>query len=194
MPMSKLAVALVALVSLTMTAPAFAASPITEAFLANVRPNVEFLQRSSRIAADRAATPQTRDYARGEADEITRTSVALEVFSVSDHRFAVAAATVGTDGVLTGRSAHVDVPVEPAGLGQSANTRMPMGADELATLRTLSGKSFDDFYWTAQVDALSQLRADYRQYMSAGDDSALRDLARRELPKVEHQLLLLSKI
>ena len=51
--------------------PAAAASPATDAFVANVRPNVNYLDDSSRLALDKSKSPAVRALAHREAMEQT---------------------------------------------------------------------------------------------------------------------------
>ena len=171
--------------------PAMADPTITEAFLANVKPNVRFLEQSSKLALARSnatAGAALRAYAQGEATDAVKTAAAL------DDAQAVRVASMvpaSADDVTTGRSVAVD-PV--AGLGQAANGRSPMGQKDVDGLAKLSGRAFRDAFWLKQVDALSQLRADYEDYAANGDDAGLVAMARRRLPDVEHRLALLSKL
>lgn len=178
---------------MVVAAPAFAApaaSPMTEGFLANVKPNVAFLDRSSRLAADRTTDAAVRSYARAEASDAVRTAEILKGVAADARPTAVASADSAV--LMTGRSVAIDGPT--AGLGQSANGRQPLGDADLASLAKLNGRKFNDAFWVAQVDALSQLRADYQAYVDDGDDAALIALAKRELANVEGRLAALSKI
>ena len=56
---------------LALVAPAAAASSDTAAFVANVRPNVSFLDDSSRLALDTSRNPVVRSFAHREAMEQT---------------------------------------------------------------------------------------------------------------------------
>ena len=172
------AVAFAGLVALS-TGQASAASSITDAFLANVTPNLAFLDASSRIALDHAKAAAVQGYARGEMTETAAVAEALG-----------SRATVVADAgeVATGRSVAVE------GLGQAANGRAPLGRTDLDGLAKLSGRKFLDAYWLKQLDALSQLRADYQAYAARGDDPALVAMAQRELRNVENRLALLTKI
>ena len=165
------------------------ASPMTEAFLANVTPNVDFLDRSSRLAAERTGDAAVRSYARTEASDAVRVAELLKGVAPQG-RTAVASADSAV--LMTGRSVAVDGPT--GGLGQSANGRQPLGNAEVDTLAKLTGRKFNDAFWVAQVDALSQLRADYQAYIDDGDDAALIAMAKRELRGVEGRLAALSKI
>ena len=69
---SALLAGLVASVSLlALAGSAAAASPATDAFVANVRPNVDYLDDSSRLALDKSKSPAVRAFAHREAMEQT---------------------------------------------------------------------------------------------------------------------------
>ena len=171
-------------------APAFAASPISNAFMANVQSNVGFLAASSRIALDRSTSQVVRTFADAEAADAARIDLALAEARPNDGTTKLAA--VDTDALMTGRSVSIDVPT--GGPAKAANGRAPLGAADLAALGKLSGKKLDDALWQKQLDALSQLRSDYQAYADDGDDPALAAMAQRELSKVEARLAALSKI
>ena len=168
----------------TFAAPASAASLITDAFMANVKPNVAFLEQSSKLALGRSTSAPVLAYAQTGAADATRLAEAVS------NVVPTAEASLNTE-MLTGRSVAID---GETGLGQAANGRKPRGDKDLANLTALSGRKFLDAYWLDQLDALSQLRADYEKYAEDGDDPALVAMAKRELPAVEHRLALLSKI
>lgn len=176
------------IVSLAAT-PSFAASPITNAFKANVEANIDFLDRSARLALDKTKTAVVRDYARGAVAEAGRTADALGRVMPAD--LAVASPR-DSEALMTGRSVAID-GVKPVA-GQAANGRAPMGEKDLAALARLDGRKFDDAFWLKQLDALSQLRADYQSYADDGDDPALAALSETELTRVEQRLALLAKI
>ena len=190
MKMIRLGATLVAGALVFFAAPAFAASPISNAFLANVQANIDFLAKSSRIALDRATSPATRTFAKAEVADASRIDLALAEARPNEGTTKLAAAD--TDALMTGRSVAIDVPM--GGPAKAANGRAPMGANDLASLGKLSGKKLDDALWLTQLDALSQLRADYQAYADDGDDPALAAMAQRELPKVQARLAALSKI
>ena len=176
--------------ALFFAAPAFAASPISNAFMANVKANVDFLAKSSQLSAERSTSSAARDFARDQAAEASRTELALNDATPTDGSAKLAA--VDTGALMTGRSVSIDAPT--GGQAKAANGRVPMGGRDIAAIAKLSGKSFDDTLWLKQVDALSQLRADYQAYVDDGDDPALAKMAERELPKVKARLEALSKI
>ena len=167
-----------ALLVLTAQSSAAADPTITDAFLANVRPNVRFLEQSSMLAVAQSKNASLRAYAQSGIAEATKTAAALDgVIAIAQ----VASATTSAP-LLTGRSVAVS-PI--AGLGQSANGRSPLGRSDLDGLSRLSGRPFLDAFWLKQVDALSQLRADYEDYAANGVDSALVAMSKRELPGIE---------
>ena len=121
-------------------------SPMTEAFLANVRPNVDFLERSSRLATEHAGDVAVRAYARSEASDAVRSASLLKGAAP---RGSTAVASADSAVLMTGRSVAVDGPT--GGLGQSANGRQPLGDADVATLTKLGGRQFNDAFWIAQV-------------------------------------------
>lgn len=201
-------------------APAFAASTMTLAFIANVRPNVDFLDRSSRLAFDKSPSSHIRSFARSEAREQTITGNSLvawvETNTGPGEAVAVGAPVVpvaplvtapltvagdvvtGTTDVVTGRSVAID-PVPLTVTPAPAPTPVGSGllpADEanMQQLRALDGTDFDRLYRSTQADSLRQLATLYRSYIQNGDDDALRAMAVRELPKINHRLAELSRI
>ena len=183
------AAALVGMLALA-GSPAFAASPMSNAFVANVKANLDFLAKAGDLGRTRAGTEGAKAFAEAEAADAARSDVALAEAMPSSGTTKLASAD--SDVLMTGRSVAIDVPV--GGMPKAANGRSPLGDKDLAALAKLSGKKFDDALWLKQLDALSQLRADYQAYADDGDDPALGALAERELPKVEARLRALTKI
>ena len=201
---------------------ASAASPVSEAFLANVRPNVDFLDRSSRLAMTQSSSPRVRAFAHSEAKEQTITANSLVAFQSANGDIALVGPATGlgtgaltpvvglatlpldvaanlTTGigdnvgnVLSGRSVAIDNPLAPRPVG--AQPLLAAGADDLVRLQTMSGRDFDALYRSTQTDALRQLATLYRDYIQNGDDDALRALASRELPKINVRLRELNAI
>ena len=182
--MSKIVIS-IAVAAILVGTPALAASTVTDLFLANVKANVAFLDQSGKLATTHTKSATVRAFAKIEIADAFRTAEMLD--GVAPTR--LAAAAPDSDAVLTGRSAATVPP-----LGQSANGRSALGQGDIESLAELSGRGFDDALWLKQVDALSQLRADYRTYAASGDDEVLVAVAKRELPKVEARLAALSKI
>ena len=183
--MTKIKIAAALAICVTTCTPAFAASTVTDLFMASVKANVAFLDQSGKLAASHTRTPAVRAFAKAEIVEAFRIAEMLD--GVAPSRVAVA--SPDSDAVVTGRSAATVAP-----LGQAANGRSAPGLGDVASLGRLQGRSFDDALWLKQVDALSQLRADYATYAARGDDEVLVAVAKRELPKVEARLLALTKI
>ena len=167
--------------------PANAASASTKLFLENATPNVDFLDRSSRMALTNSKNTRLRAFALSEAAEQTKAANAIYDWTKASPPVAVASADSGQ--VLTGRSAAVD--------GQTAqlvDNRLPLGQEDLDGLEGLNGKEFDDTYKAKQSDALNQMKTDYQDYVVKGDDPALKAIAARELPNIERRLTLLRKL
>lgn len=166
--------------------PAFASSTVTDLFLANVKANVAFLDQSGKLASSHSKSPAVRSFAKAEIGEAFRTA---EMLNGVAPPVQVAEVSPDRDVVITGRSAATVPP-----LGEAANGRTALGQSDVAKLAGLKGRPFDDALWLKQVDALSQLRADYETYAASGDDEVLRAVAKRELPKIEARLAALSNI
>ena len=196
--MSKLAAALVAFgVSVALfQAPAQAASPMTDAFLANVAANLAILDTSSHMARGRTTSPDLLDYASAEVAEAKDVAAALAEATPSNHQ--VAAADAGNV-VMTGRSVAVvgmtgRVEAAPqTSMLEAANARAPATGD-LAKLKALHGRAFDKMYFIMQLDALSQIESDYRTYISQGDDPAVATMAHEQLPGLMKRLEALTRI
>lgn len=188
MNIAKLGFALVAgaLSFAAVNTSASAASPVTQTFLDNVTPNVDFLDRSSRLALTTTKSAHLRDFAHSQAAEQTLAANSLYDWTQGNKVTQVAAAA---DPVMTGRSAAVDGQPRPA-----IDNRLPLGEEDLNSLEGLSGTDFDNQFKTKQRDALKQIEADYQTYIAKGDDPVLLSLANRELPKVQHQLGLLNAL
>ena len=161
------------------TVPAHAASPNTEAFLANVTANVDFLDRSSRMALDNSKSVRVKEFARGQATE--QTLAANAIYDITQKAPA--------EQLHTGRSVAVDGQAVPA-----VDNRLPLGQEDLDSIEGLNGIEFDEAFRAKQRDALLQVQADYETYLATGDDAALKGIAARELPKVKRQIAALGKV
>lgn len=193
--------------------PASAASIMTEAFLANVRPNIDFLDRSSRLALDHSRNGGIRSFAHDEAREQTFTANALVAYTQTN-TISGAVAAIGDDTAVavpsaggvsfavpdltTGRSVALDVPEPPLTVTRAApppgSTLLPAGQADLDRLSRLNGRAFDALYRSTQWDALRQLATLYASYVQNGDDPSLRALSSRELPKINLRLTELRKL
>ena len=169
------------------------ASPITKALVANVQANLDFLNKPGVLAAEHSSRADIRVFAQNERSDAVQTASLLRRTVPGTEATEIASlAPQDTDALMTGRSVSIDVPA--GGPAQAANGRAPMGERDLAKLDKLHGKSFDDAFWLKQLDALSQLRADYQAYIDDGDDMALVAMAKRQLPMIESRLAQLTKI
>ena len=160
-------------------APARAASPTTEAFLANVTANVDFLDRSSRMALDNSKSVKIKDFARGQAKD--QTLAANAIYDVTSKAPA--------EPLQTGRSAAVSGQLAPI-----VDNRLPLGQEDLDSIEGLNGIEFDEAFRAKQRSALLQVQTDYETYLASGDDAALKAIAARELPKVKKQIATLGKV
>lgn len=165
------------------TVPAVA-SPMTGMFMDNAMPNIDFLDRSSRMALDHTKNGRVREFARAEAADQTNAVNALYDWTQGDRKVAQADA----DGVITGRSVAV------AGQKPIVDMRLPLGQEDLDRLDGLSDSEFDALYKEKQKDALTQVASDYQAYIAKGDDPLLLGIANRELPKVRRSLALIEKL
>lgn len=157
---------------------ASAASLATEQFLANVTPNVDFLDRSSRMALDNSKSVRLKDFAKGQA---TVQTLAANAIYDATNKLADAP-------VQTGRS--VAVPAS----APATDARLPMGQEDLDSIEGLTGIEFDEAFRAKQRDALLQVQTDYETYLATGDDAALKAIAAKELPEVRRKIAALSKI
>jgi predicted outer membrane protein len=179
------------LLALVAQSPAEARSSATEAFLANVGPNVDFLDRSSRMALDNSANKQLKTFAFSEAREQTLSANALDTWVDAENAAStvVAATTpVASDALQTGRSVAIDRPAPVV------DNRLPAGQEDLDNLYGMNGHDFDDMYKAKQADALAQLQTSYQTYIATGDDADLKALATRELPKINRRLAELRRL
>ncbi len=165
--------------------PVNAASPMTSVFMDNALPNVDFLDRSSRMALDHTKNARVREFAHSEAVEQTNAVDALYDWSQGERRVA----QQNGDGVITGRS--VAVAGEAA---QAADMRLPSGQEDLDRLDGVADGEFDALYKEKQKDALQQIETDYQAYIARGDDPLLLGIANQELPKVRRRLAVLEKL
>ena len=204
------------------SAPARAASVQSEAFVANARPNVTFIDEASRLALDKSPSRAVRSFAYREARDATITANSLVAWTqtntlrgeavavgapvvpvlpaVTDLAFApVAVASgvvVGAGDVVTGRSVAIDTPltVRPSAVAPVGSTLLPAEQDDLSRLQARSGRDFDILYKSTQLDALRQLATVYSDYQVNGDDPALRAIATRELPKINARIAELRRL
>lgn len=173
------------------TAPVRAASPYTNAFLANVSPNLDFLDRSSRFALTNSKNARIKDFAKSQAREQTLAANALDEWMEGSKAPEVALAAANGDQLQTGRSVAVDGQIAE---GKVADERLPLGQEDLDSIEGMNGSEFDAQYKEKQLNALNQVQTDYEHYIARGDDPDLIKMSKRELPKIKKRLLLLGKM
>ena len=183
--------------------PAQAASAVTKAFLDNLTPNVDFLDRSSRFAVKNSKSIRLRAFAFSEAREQTLAADAFYDWMQADAKPVMASADRDVsrkrlDGKDLDRSATGST--KPLGAPASkreqpvVDDRLARGQEDLDSMEGLEGPAFDAEYKEKQLDALQQIEADYRDYAVKGDDPALKTLAARELPKIQRRLAEIGKL
>ncbi len=189
------------------------ASQLTDAFVANAKPNVEFLDKSSRLAMDRSPSRRVKTYAQDVAARATIVDNTIVAWWQANTP-AGASAALGTphalerdpldkmasdmaslvDGsLLTGRSVAVE-RLAPVTVPPPRTPLLPSQDADLDTLKTLSGNRFDAFYKLTQRNALRQLVALYRDYANQGDDPALRSLSTLQLDQTNDLIRRLNAV
>ncbi len=117
---------------------AMAASLDTEAFVTNARPNVNFLDRSSRLALDKSGSPRVRSFAHSVAEEQTIAANAFVAWAeVHTRRGEAVALGAGVAVVTTPVGGALDGA--GAGVGQVLSPLGPVGAIAAAPLTVAGG-------------------------------------------------------
>ena len=171
------------------SAPSFAGSAETDAFVSNVRLEATFLARSSDLAADRSENTDLRRFASGEAtsQDAVVADLGLRLTpQVAQHVPVI----VASEGVITGRSAAIDTarPSSSYTAPQGVGALMPAALITLDHLAASKGHAFDALYEATQNAALRQLAALYDVYSMTGDDAVLRQLAKTELATINGRI------
>ena len=160
-------------------------SAITDAFAASAARALAVLQRSDDLAFANGSAKSQAFAARDLAVQAVAGG-ALVAWAHAEQRAAKAAAATPTiDGL-----GPVFYPFDAAVLPLSIDGRAATAADRalFERLAALHGSAFDAFYAASQADALDRLQATYIDYIKNGDDTALRRLAVRNLPRVRQLL------
>lgn len=174
---------------------ASAASPRTRDFFANLVPNVDFLDRSSRFALQNSKNARLKEFARSEAREQTLAANAIDEWKEGDQPAPPALSAKNLDRTPTGSTRQRGVPAPTAPVAQPiVDDRLPMGQEDLDRLEGLEGPEFDAVYKEKQRDALGQVVQDYEAYIEDGDVAALKALAIRELPRIRRRQAQLAKL
>ena len=120
------------------SAPAVAASMASEAFVANVRPNVDFLDKSSRMALDRSSNPRIRTFAHSEAKDETITANSLVAWSQT-HTPAGEAVALGLQPATPGPLSPVaDLATAPLTVAGAVTTDVTNGVGDVLTGRSVA--------------------------------------------------------
>ena len=115
---------------------AFAASAMSEAFVANVRPNVDYLDLSSRAALDQSSSPAIRSFAYSEAKEQTITGNSLVAWTQTNTARGEA---VALGSPVTGPLAPVtDLAVLPLNVATGVTTGVTTGVGDVLTGRSVA--------------------------------------------------------
>ncbi len=122
---------------------ALAASPQTDAFVTNARPNVTFLDSASRLALEKAGSPRLRAFAHEEAKEQTIAGNAFVAWAETNTRRGEAVATGGAASVVTTPVGGV-LNGAGAGVGQVLSPLGPVGAIAAAPLAVAGGDTNGD--------------------------------------------------
>lgn len=181
---TSLGAALVAAAFSFATAPASAASLMTDAFLTNANQNIDFLDRSSRLALDNSENGKVKSFAHDEARDQTLTANAIDDWITAD---------LGAQGVKTGRSVAIDASASPE-TKKIAAMSPTVGQEDIDNLEGLKGKDFDSIYRDRQATALAQLQDLYTAYAAHGDDPKLVAISKRELPKIKRAIVELGRL
>ena len=119
------------------TMPAYAASTATEAFVANVHPNVDFLDQSSRLALTTSGDAKVRAFAREEATEQTLASNSLVAWTET-HTPAGVAVAVGATPAGTVIAPVAEVATVPLNVATNVTTGVTDGVGDVLTGRSVA--------------------------------------------------------
>ena len=120
------------------SAPVLAASVASEAFVANVRPNVDFLDKSSRMALDKSSSPRIRTFAHSEAKDETITANSLVAWSQT-HTPAGEAIALGLQPATPGPLSPVtDIAIAPLAVAGAVTTDVTNGVGDVLTGRSVA--------------------------------------------------------
>lgn len=183
-----MAVAFGGLAIVSTASAATADSTITQAFVAAVRTSDAILATADDLALTRSDAPRIRAFARRTAASAASANDALDDWARAERIAADAAARAPTVDGLGPVFSALDRPFDHVITSiDEARVRRPAQAD-LAQLEALQGRDFDDLYGPTQIAALVRLEAAYIDYIKNGDDTVLRALSVRNLPRTQHLL------
>ena len=121
-------------------APAFADPMMNDAFVSNVRPNVDFLDKSSRMAMDKSSNARIRAFAHSEAKDETITANSLVAWTQTNTRAGEAVALgVAPAQPATGPLAPIgDLATAPLVVAGNVTTGVTNGVGDVLTGRSVA--------------------------------------------------------
>jgi predicted outer membrane protein len=174
----------------------------TAAFVANIIPNINFLNDSGRMALDRSSNPMIRREAHKIAVEQTIAGNSMTAWADTNPPVMTGRSAYSSDSIAGLASLPLNMiigvgnTVTGGNIVASSDGRalLRSQSEDLSQLSASSGASFDILYRDTQLDSLRQLVTLYTDYAATGDDPALRNLARFELPKIKMRIKELDRI
>ncbi len=172
-----------------MASPSYA-SDTSDAFAANIRLKASFLVQASDLAKDRAGSDKIRQFAAGQKVEQVGVLDDLDGLPAPVAQTFIAELSQPATGRSVARDPVIDLDTieAPAGVG----ALMPAATIGLDRLSSLKGEAFDALYASVARGVISDMAAFYQAYSKTGDDTALRALAVRELPRTTTDLTALN--
>ena len=154
--------------------PAMAVSSRTKDYIANVQPNINYLNAASRLALTRSPSPRLRGFAHRVA--LNQTIAGNSVVAWEQLNSYTPGHQGGRNGSDNGAQEGRSSASGSNGSGSNANVGrlLPSDSKDLDRLQSRQGHSFDALYRTTQLDSLRQLTTLYRGYIDRGDDDNLR--------------------
>ena len=121
-------------------APALVDQAMNEAFVANVRPNVDFLDRSSRIALDKSSNARIKAFAHSEAKDETITANSLVAWTQTNTGSgeAVALGAVPVQAIAGPLGPISDLATAPLAVAGNVTLDVTGGVDEVLTGRSVA--------------------------------------------------------
>ncbi|AZO22263.1 MULTISPECIES: DUF4142 domain-containing protein [unclassified Mesorhizobium] len=128
----------------------------TQTFVATVPNANAFEIQSSKLAEEQSASDDVKDFARQMIEDHTK---------------------AGDDFKAAMSQGQTTASIKPAGPGMQPKEQQMLGE-----LKSASGKEFDQKYIKMQTDAHKDAVALFSTYAKSGDDPAMKEFAKKELP------------
>jgi predicted outer membrane protein len=155
-------------------------SELAARFLASAIPNANFIAQASRMASVHSQNNKLRKFAQ----ELAKTQNAVAVSLTAWVNVSTSVVTRSPYGRHLGNGT----------VKLSAPRLLPDQVSNLQRLSTLKGQSFDTLYISVVREALVQLQTTYGEFAQTAADPELKELAVRELPKVEQAISELNSL